>query len=166
MGKTLNLASLDDTHQIADQLVTEYVPFLTERPLVIGINGPLGAGKTTLTQAIAAALDIAEPVTSPTYTYLEEYPFVFPGFKGMLYHLDAWRVDDQAVFDQLKIGNLVRPGNLLVVEWHDQVASWLEPTLVEQNARLIQVNLTEKDGCRQATIEMCDYVHTSDNHAP
>lgn len=158
MGKTAGLASLDDTRQLAEQLIAEFVPFVPERPLVIGINGPLGAGKTTLTQAIAAGLDIPEPVTSPTYTYLEEYPFVYPGFTGMMYHLDAWRVDNQAVFDQLKIGDLVRPGHLLIIEWHDQVAAWLEPALIDQRARLIQINLAESQGVRQASVEMCDYL--------
>lgn len=153
----MNLTSLEETQQLAQDLVGQYVPFVAERPLVIGINGPLGAGKTTFTQAIAKTLDISETVTSPTYTYLEEYPFVFPGFKGMLYHLDAWRIEEEVVFEQLKISDLVRPSCLVVIEWFDQIEPWLEKTLIERNARLVTVNLTHKKDLREVEVTVCEY---------
>src|SRR5438105_2384764 len=41
---------------------------------ILALHGDLGAGKTTLTQAIAAGLGVAGPVTSPTFTLVHEYP--------------------------------------------------------------------------------------------
>lgn len=153
----MQLQNLEDTQHLAQSLVAEYVPFVPERPLVVGITGPLGAGKTTLTQAIAQALDIAEQITSPTYTYLEEYPFVYPGFKGMLYHMDAWRIEDGVIFERLAIAELIQAGNLVVIEWYDQVASWLEPVLEDKGARVVRVELAEKNGQRTAAVEVCEY---------
>ena len=75
----------------------------------------------------------------------------------MLYHLDAWRVDDESVFEQLRIGELVAAGNMVVVEWYDQVAEWMERVLSERGARLVTVKLTEKNGKRTAEVAVCDY---------
>src|SRR3954469_24675434 len=56
---------------------------------VVALIGPLGAGKTHLTRAVAEALGIANPaaVTSPTFTLVHEYPARLP-----IYHFDAYRL--------------------------------------------------------------------------
>src|SRR5580700_438511 len=57
---------------------------------VIALIGPMGAGKTTLVQAVAAALGVTEVVSSPTFTMLNEYH----SGRLPLYHLDLYRYKD------------------------------------------------------------------------
>src|SRR5665647_2885496 len=56
----------------------------------VALTGELGAGKTCLTQGIAAGLGVPDcyVVTSPTFTLINEYP----GGDAILYHLDVYRL--------------------------------------------------------------------------
>jgi tRNA threonylcarbamoyladenosine biosynthesis protein TsaE len=85
---------------------------------VIALIGTLGAGKTTLVQAVAKALDVKEVVTSPTFTMLNEY---HSGRKP-LYHMDLYRLSEEAVpapLDLLlaEIEEFVDTPMVLMVEW-------------------------------------------------
>jgi tRNA threonylcarbamoyladenosine biosynthesis protein TsaE len=62
---------------------------------VLLLEGDLGSGKTTLVQGIAQALGISEPIVSPTFTLICEYP------EGRipLYHLDLYRLNPEQVID-------------------------------------------------------------------
>ena len=60
---------------------------------VILLQGDLGAGKTTLVQAIGEGLGISDPIVSPTFTLINEYTDgILP-----LYHLDLYRLEPQDV---------------------------------------------------------------------
>ena len=87
-------------------------------PLVVGLVGTLGAGKTTLVQAIARAAGIdAADVTSPTFTLLQTY-------RGSitLHHLDAYRLTDEDEFLELGVEELFEDGGAwTLIEWADRV---------------------------------------------
>ncbi len=53
-------------------------------PLVVTLSGDLGAGKTTLAQAICAGYGVSDAVTSPTYALVHEYPSP----RSVVYHID------------------------------------------------------------------------------
>ena len=57
---------------------------------VLALVGELGTGKTTLTKAIAAGLDISETVTSPTFTIVKEYN----SGRLPLFHFDIYRLEN------------------------------------------------------------------------
>ena len=67
---------------------------------IVTLSGPLGAGKTTLTQGLARALGISEDVTSPTFVLMNEYPGAPP-----LLHLDAYRMENLG-WDELRDAGL------------------------------------------------------------
>jgi tRNA threonylcarbamoyladenosine biosynthesis protein TsaE len=93
---------------------------------VVALNGPLGAGKTRLVQAIAAALGIERSeVVSPTFVLMQEYH----GRKS-LYHVDAYRIKDDDEFLQLGVEEYFGSDNLAFIEWADRVARCLPPDLV------------------------------------
>lgn len=93
---------------------------------VVSLNGPLGAGKTRLVQAIAEGLGIdRSEVVSPTFVLMQEYH----GQKS-IYHLDAYRIKDDDEFLQLGVEEYVAPGNLVFIEWADRVARCLPRELV------------------------------------
>lgn len=85
-------------------------------PACITLAGDLGAGKTTLVQAIARGLGVVEPVTSPTYALVHEY--VSP--QGPVHHLDLYRLREPAQLAQLGWDELVRGGGIVMVEWPER----------------------------------------------
>lgn len=90
-------------------------------PLVIGLSGDLGAGKTTLSQAIGAGFGVSEPMPSPTFTLINEYSTP----RGRLYHLDLYRLEDYEELVELGFEEvLLRPNVLVLVEWIDKFAEW------------------------------------------
>lgn len=80
---------------------------------IIGLEGELGAGKTTLVGGILRAWGIAGPVRSPTYTLIE--PYAADG--KHIYHLDLYRLVDASEIEPLGIRDLLEPGAVLLIEW-------------------------------------------------
>jgi len=83
---------------------------LAEAGDVVLLDGPLGAGKTTLAQGFARGLGVPGPVTSPTYTLAD----VHDGGRLLLVHVDAWRLGSAEELDDL---DLVLDGAVTLVEW-------------------------------------------------
>ncbi len=87
---------------------------------VVALIGTLGSGKTRLTQAIAAGLEITQPVVSPTYTLCVPY-----SGRVALLHMDAYRIKHPEEVDELDLFDLVNDGTVLIVEWADRVRQQL-----------------------------------------
>lgn len=82
-------------------------------PLVVYLEGPLGAGKTTLVRAVLRALGYQGRVKSPTYGLMEQYDL-----KGIsVFHLDLYRVEDAAELEYLALRDLVGEDAVLFIEW-------------------------------------------------
>lgn len=92
------------------------------------LDGPLGAGKTTLTRGIGQGLGVRGPVTSPTFALARTHPSLVNG--PALTHVDAYRLGSADEFDDL---DLDLDGAVVVVEWGKGMMSpgesWIEATL-------------------------------------
>jgi tRNA threonylcarbamoyladenosine biosynthesis protein TsaE len=95
----------------------------TAPPLVVTLKGDLGAGKTTLAQAICRGYGVAEPVTSPTYALVHEYASP----RGPVYHLDLYRLGDPRELDGLGWDEVVGARALVLVEWPERAAGRVPP---------------------------------------
>jgi tRNA threonylcarbamoyladenosine biosynthesis protein TsaE len=89
---------------------------------VVALVGDLGAGKTTLTRAIAEGLGVTDPVTSPTFTIINEYG----GGRLPLYHFDVYRlagpgVDVYEALDNIGWEEYFYGEGVCVVEWADVI---------------------------------------------
>lgn len=89
---------------------------------IITVSGPLGAGKTTLAQGVALGLGIDEPVTSPTFTMMNEYD----SGRVPLFHLDLYRLHetgDTAEFPldfqvlAAELDEIMAAPSVVLVEW-------------------------------------------------
>jgi tRNA threonylcarbamoyladenosine biosynthesis protein TsaE len=94
---------------------------------VLILDGVMGAGKTTLTKGLARGLGFTGEVTSPTYTYIHEYPTP----KGTLAHIDAYRLEPKSQLWQMGLDELLERSRLTVIEWGLDFVDQLErPILV------------------------------------
>ena len=107
MNRDHVLPTVDDTRALG----TELAGLLRAGDLVV-LVGPLGAGKTALTQGIGAALGVGEPVTSPTFVIAR----VHRGGRVRLVHVDAYRLGAAADVDDLDL-DAGAEESVTVVEW-------------------------------------------------
>lgn len=130
-----------ETRDLAGKLLLKHWGEIKEKGLLIALNGELGAGKTVFTQGVARFLKISQSLVSPTYIYLNEYTYDRHGLRGKLFHLDAWKIDSAEELARLKVGSLLKPKHVVVVEWWQQVSSWWPSS---QRPDLL-INFTEID---------------------
>lgn len=99
----------------------------TRTPLVIFLEGDLGAGKTTFARAFLHALGYSGYVKSPSYGLLESY---LAGGMAVL-HLDLYRIEDPEELDYLAIRDLYDDETVLMVEWPEKGLNHLPPADLE-----------------------------------
>ena len=114
---TIRSGSPDATHAIAAALGP-----LLEPGDVVSLVGDLGAGKTAFAQGLAHGLGVAGPVTSPTFTIVQEYEGRLP-----VAHVDVYRLDTVQDLYDLGWDELVDDGRVTIVEWGDLIAQALPP---------------------------------------
>ncbi len=85
---------------------------LVEPGDVLLLSGGLGAGKTTLTKGLVAALGAVGEVTSPTFTLLRTY-----ATEPVVAHVDCWRLEQLGEIGDLGLDELLDDGAVAVVEW-------------------------------------------------
>ncbi len=110
------LAGVGQTHALGVRLASG----LRAGDLLV-LSGPLGAGKTALTQGIGAGLGVRGPVTSPTFVLARTHPGPLP-----LVHVDAYRLRDAAgaQLDDLELDETL-PYSVTVVEWGEGIVELL-----------------------------------------
>jgi tRNA threonylcarbamoyladenosine biosynthesis protein TsaE len=90
-------------------------------PVVVTLEGELGAGKTTFVGGVLTALGHPGPVRSPTYTLIEPYRLCGRDIQ----HCDFYRLRTPDELDDLGWRDLLLPGALLLVEWPDKAGDRL-----------------------------------------
>ena len=90
---------------------------------VVLLCGDLGAGKTVFSRGFARGLGVAEPVSSPTYTIVQEYEL---GSGSRLYHMDLYRIGDEHAALGFGVDEFLNePGAISLVEWPERIAGLL-----------------------------------------
>jgi tRNA threonylcarbamoyladenosine biosynthesis protein TsaE len=131
------LNSLTEMHKLGAQIGEQLKP----GDLLL-LSGPLGAGKTALTQGIGRALGIKN-ITSPTFVISRIHPGKIP-----LVHVDAYRLQggSTAIFDDLDLERYL-PTSITVVEWGEGLADRLADDYLE-----IQIEFGANDGQRLVSL--------------
>lgn len=108
--------------------------------MVICLNGDLGSGKTLFTKGFAAAMEIEETVTSPSYTIIKEY---YTGDMP-LYHMDVYRLESDIT--TIGLTDYFGRDGVVIIEWADMIKDYLPEerleikfTAVDENKRIIKI---------------------------
>lgn len=110
---------------------------------VIGLSGPLGAGKTTLARGIAEGMGLDEGyvVSSPTYTIMQSYPCS----NRDLHHLDLYRIKSPDDLDSTGYRDCVGGNTVLLVEWPEK-----EPSVLPPDNLVVKIEYQEEE--REVTL--------------
>ena len=121
----------EETRSIAAVLVDK----LPDRS-VIALYGELGSGKTCFVQGLASALGITQPVTSPTFTIINEFRGARP-----LYHIDLYRLSGPDEILALGFDDYLEADGVTAIEWAERAGDLLPPVTVHvELAALAQPN--------------------------
>ena len=103
------LPAPEDTERFG-QILARHLP---AGPVVMYLDGDLGAGKTTTARALLHALGVTGAVRSPTYTLIERYDTPH----GEIAHLDLYRIADPEELEYLALDELAERARLWLIEW-------------------------------------------------
>jgi len=88
---------------------------------LVTFEGDLGAGKTTLIQAVARGLGVTASATSPTYALVHRYQ----GARGPVFHLDCFRLRSVDEAADLDWEGLLSEGDAILIEWPERAGGWI-----------------------------------------
>jgi tRNA threonylcarbamoyladenosine biosynthesis protein TsaE len=150
---TFVIADGDAMRSLAQDVVA---PHVRAGDLLI-LTGDLGAGKTTFTQGLGAALGVRGPIASPTFIIARTHPSLVDG--PSLIHVDAYRLGSLAELDDLDL-DATLDDSVTVVEWGDPAVALSEDRLhvTIERSRGGEIDPDAPDGG--------DRVVTIDGHGP
>ncbi len=120
LEKRITTKSSQETFDFGKQL-GEAIDF----PLIIFLQGQMGAGKTLFSKGFVAGMGLLDEVTSPTYTIVNEY-----GDPPRVFHFDLYRLQDPDELYEMGFEDYLSQGCTLLLEWPDLVLEDnLEPKL-------------------------------------
>ena len=104
----------------------EYFATFVEKGDVFSFVGELASGKTTFIKGILKGLKFDKPVTSPTFTLVNEYDAKFP-----VIHIDCYREDEQKRWIKLGMNDYMNEENVVIIEWADKMKSLLPVNTIQ-----------------------------------
>lgn len=143
LSPTYLSSSVEETQKFAQKIIAKHLSLTRRFPLILALQGDLGVGKTQFVKGIASTLGIDTNISSPTYTIMKEYPYTTSKYSGILYHLDTWRLPDPSELEStLHLSQLLKPGNIIAIEWAGKAESLLKT--YEKNIPILVINIEEK----------------------
>ena len=128
--------------KVLDREALKLAEIIGDHP-VVAFEGEMGAGKTTLIQALCRAIGVADVVNSPTFALVNEY---FTQTGESVYHFDLYRIEDITELFDMGYEDYFFSGNRCFIEWPDKA-----PGLIPENAVKVKLEVQE-DGGREVSV--------------
>lgn len=115
--------SAEETKRLGQKIATDLVKKLDDKPIVVALEGELGAGKTTFSQGFASGLGIKSRIISPTFILMRRYEG-----KKDFYHVDLYRLVEnvEREVENLGLKDVWNdPKNIVLIEWADKIKNIL-----------------------------------------
>ena len=121
---------------------------LVQDAKLFAFHGEMGSGKTTLITVLCKAKGVEEPISSPTYSIINEYRFYENNTEKKIYHLDLYRLNSMEEIIQAGVEDCIYSGDICFIEWPEKILEFL-------NENTVKVFIEIFDGSnRQVKIEM------------
>ena len=134
----LTIQSVSDLYPAASEIIN-----FSANSRIFLFYGEMGAGKTTLIKALCECLGTNEPITSPTFSIVNEYI----GAKNKIYHFDFYRLKNQTEALDMGCEEYFYPGAYCFIEWPEKI-----PDLLPEHYIAIKINITGENS-RQIIIK-------------
>lgn len=131
----------EDTFELGKELGAKACP-----SSVYCLNGDLGVGKTIFTKGFAEGLGIREPVSSPTFTIVQQYD----DGRLPLYHFDVYRIGDISEMEEIGYEDCFYGDGVSLIEWSDLIEEILPENVVDIT---IEKDLEKGFDYRKITVE-------------
>lgn len=127
------------SHDVSDNFqIAKNILEVCNNGRIFAFFGNLGAGKTTLIKSLCEVLGVEEPVTSPTFTLVNEYE----SLTSLVYHFDFYRIRHEHEAYDIGAEDYFYSGSYVFIEWPEKI-----PSLLPEDA--IQVHMkVEENNCR------------------
>jgi tRNA threonylcarbamoyl adenosine modification protein YjeE len=125
-----------DTDIFSKNIISQFIN-LDGKPLIIFLEGEMGAGKTVLARSLISKLTDFERIQSPTYTIMNEY------YKDDLkiVHLDLWRLNNKEDVLSLKLHKIIQENNIILIEWGSKFEDELNEIFNEEEIKIIKIEI-------------------------
>ena len=136
----ITIQSMDDLANFAEKLSK-----LISAPMIIGLNGDMGSGKTTFVRTFGQIVKSTDWINSPTYSIIQRY--TAPAYT--ILHVDLYRTNGDNDIDHLDIASQLSSSTIAFIEWLDKT-SLFEPeielnfSLIDENKRAITLKSNVK----------------------
>jgi len=84
---------------------------------VFAFHGQMGAGKTTIIEALCKSKGVKTAMGSPTFSIINEYGYIEKGQEKKIYHIDLYRLKDEQEIIQAGVEDCIYSGQICFVEW-------------------------------------------------
>jgi len=128
--KTISIESLNSLDQAADS----FLEAMGEKNIV-AFSGEMGAGKTTLIQALCKSLGVRSEVNSPTFSLVNQY---FTEDGQSIFHFDLYRIEDPSELFDMGYEEYFFSGDLCFIEWPEKASH-----LIPEEALRVRIDVKE-----------------------
>ena len=121
---------INDLYSVAEKIL----PLSSEYKVIL-LEGEMGAGKTTFTKELAKAFNISDPISSPTYSLVNEYE----NQEGKIFfHFDFYRIKNEEEALEIGVEEYLYSGNVCFLEWSSRI-----PSLIPSKHLVVSIEIKD-----------------------
>jgi tRNA threonylcarbamoyladenosine biosynthesis protein TsaE len=131
--------SIDELEDFAKDFFT-----LVKDRDTVAFHGEMGSGKTTLISALCKYLNVVDPISSPTYSIINEYNTING---DVIYHIDLYRLNNREEISRTGVEDCIASGETCFVEWPEKAPDLFDEKTVHvfistlsESVRMVKIN--------------------------